>query len=241
MTTPASPKDPTPAGDDRNLVAVDEAVLAPSFEEQLHGFWTKNGKIVIGLCVVIFIGIIAKGAWEYIEAQKEKGIQEEYASATTPEKLKAFVSAHPGHMLSGVTQVRLADEAYAAGKTAEALAGYESAKSTLKTGPLAARAQLGFAMAKIQAGKTSEGETALKALAGDATQLKGVRAEAYYQLASLASESSKADDVKKFTDQLMQLDPSSPWMQRAMMLRAKLPAEATPATLPTMQLPSVKP
>ena len=242
MTTPASPKDPTPAGDDRHLVAVDDTALAPSFEEQLQGFWQKNGKILIGFCVVILVGIVAKGAWEYLEAQKEKEVQQEYAAAATPEKLKAFASAHPDHTLAGVAQMRLADDAYAAGKAAEAVAGYESAKTILKSGPLAARAQLGSAMAKIQGGKTSEGEAALKALAADAAQLKGVRSEAYYQLASLASDGGKADDVKKFTDQLMQFDPASPWMQRAMLLRAKLPAEAAPAlNTNAIALPLAKP
>jgi hypothetical protein len=82
-------------------------------------------------------------------------------------------------------------------------------------------------MAKIAAGKTAEGETALKSLAGDAAQLKGIRAEASYHLASLAAEAGRADDVKKYSEQVAQIDPSSPWTQRAMTLRASLPA--TPA------------
>jgi hypothetical protein len=221
MTTPATPTDPTPAGDDRNFVAVDETYVAPSFEDQLHVFWKKNGKIVIGVCVAILLGIVAKGGWDYVEAQKEEGIRQEYAAATTPEKLKAFAAAHSGHTLAGIAQLRIADDAFTAGKTAEAVAGYEAAIATLKTGPLAARAQLGLAISKILSGKTSEGEAALKALASDAGQLKGVRAEACYHLASLAVDASKPDDVRKFADQLMQIDPSSPWAQRAMMLRAK--------------------
>jgi hypothetical protein len=88
-------------------------------------------------------------------------------------------------------------------------------------------------MAKIAAGKTAEGETALKALAGDAAQLKGIRAEASYHLASLAAEAGRADDVKKYSEQVAQIDPSSPWTQRAMTLRASLPvapAAAAPQT-----------
>jgi hypothetical protein len=224
MTTPASPAQPTPSGDDRNLIAVDATYLAPSFEEKLHAFWKKNGTAVIVLCVLVLAGIVAKGGWDYLAAQKEAEVQKDYAAATTPEKLKAFAAAHADHILGTVAQLRLTDDAYTAGKAAEAVSGYESVAAKLKTGPLFARAQLGLAMAKIAAGKTAEGETALKALANDAAQLKGIRAEASYHLASLAAEAGRADDVKKYAEQVAQIDPSSPWTQRAMTLRASLPA-----------------
>jgi hypothetical protein len=90
-------------------------------------------------------------------------------------------------------------------------------------------------MAKIAAGKAADGETALKSLAGDAAQLKGIRAEAAYHLASLAADAGRADDVKKFSDQVAQIDPASPWTQRVMALRASLPAtpvSPTPAAGP---------
>lgn len=231
MTTPTTPPNPTPAGDDRNLVAVDANVLAPTFEDKLLLFWAKNGTKVIVVCVVVLVGILAKGGWEWVEAQKEAGVQKDYVAATTSEKLKAFAAANSGHTLAAAAQLRLADEAYAAGKTTEAVAGYESVISILKTGPFATRARLGVAMAKLVGGKTVEGEAALKALAGDATQSKGVRVEAAYHLASLAADAGRADDVKKYSEQIAQIDPASPWTQRAMMLRSAVPvaAPATPA------------
>src|SRR5471032_1018138 len=50
MTTPATPSSPKPAGDDRNLVAVDENYVAMSFEDKLQIFWKKNGTGVLALC-----------------------------------------------------------------------------------------------------------------------------------------------------------------------------------------------
>jgi hypothetical protein len=228
MTTPATPSQPTPAGDDRNLVAVDANYIAPTLEDKLHGFWKKNGTAVVVLCVLVLVGIIAKGGWDYMAAQKEADVEKDYAAATTPEKLKAFASAHADHTLGAVAQLRLADDAYAAGKAAEAVTGYEQVVARLKTGPLATRAQLGAAMAKIAAGKTAEGETALKSLANNTAEFKGVRVEAAYQLASLAADAGRADDVKKYSDLVAQIDPASPWTQRAMTLRSTLPA--APAT-----------
>jgi predicted negative regulator of RcsB-dependent stress response len=228
MTTPATPSDPKPAADDRNLVAVD-ASTASNFEEKLHVFWAKNGTAVMALVGLVLVGIIAKGGWDYLGRQKELDIEKDYAAAITPEARKAFIAAHPGHSLSGVGQLRLADEAYTAGKSADALAGYEKTLTLIKEGPLAARAKLGIAMAKIFSGKAAEGATELKALAGDPNQFKGVRAEAAYQLTSLAADASNGADVQKYADQLMSIDPSSPWAQRAMGLRAMFPAVPAPA------------
>lgn len=230
MTTPATPSAPKPAGDDRKLVAVDESYLAPTFEDKLQLFWKNNGSAVLSLCGLVFVGILAKGGWDYLQTQKELEVEKSYASATTSEQLKTFAAANAEHSLAGVAQLRLADEAYAAGKSADAIAGYDKAFATIKTGPLAARAQLGRALAKVQSGKTAEAITELKQLAGDAGQFKGLRAEAAYHLTSLAAEAANAADVQKYSDQLMQLDPSGPWTQRALMLRASVPAApAAPA------------
>ena len=62
MTTPATPSAPKSAGDDRNLVAVDEHYVALTFEDRLRIFWQKNGKSVIALVVIVLLAILAKGA-----------------------------------------------------------------------------------------------------------------------------------------------------------------------------------
>jgi predicted negative regulator of RcsB-dependent stress response len=236
MTTPATPSAPKSAGDDRNLVAVDENYVALTFEDRLRIYWKKNGKSMLALVVLVLLAILAKGFWDYRAGQKELELQRDYTAATTPEQLKAFASAHSGHVLSGVARLRLADGDYAAGKSTEAISGYADALAALKTGPLASRAKLGLAMAQLQGGKAAEGEAGLKQLASDATETKATRVEAAYQLASLASVAGKSDDVKKYSDQVMQIDPTSPWLQRALMLRMSQPMTAAP----TSATPAVK-
>ena len=49
---------------------------------------------------------------------------------------------------------------------------------------------------------------------------------------SLHSEAGNAADAQKYSDQLMQIDPMSPWTQRGLALRASLPAQQAPATSP---------
>jgi predicted negative regulator of RcsB-dependent stress response len=229
MTKPATPSSPKPAGDDRNLVAVDENYVAMSFEDKLQIFWKNNGTAVLAACGVILLAIVGWGVWGKVQESNERGIEQDYAAATTSVQRKAFIAAHADHSLAGLAQLILADEAYAAGKAADAVTGYEQALRVIKTGPLAARAHLGHAMAGILAGKSPEGTAELKQLAGDVNQLKGVRVEAAYQLASLAAEGGNAADVQKYSDQLMQLDPSSPWTQRSLALRMSLPMPATAA------------
>lgn len=236
MTKPDTPSATPSAGSDRNVVAVDEHTIGLTMEDRLRIYWQRNGKSVLALVVLIVIAIVAKGAWDYRAAQREQEIEREYAAASTPEQLKAFAGAHAGHVLTGITRLRLADADYAAGKSTEAVYGYEDAIATIKTGPLVSRARLGLAMANVQSGKAAEGEAGLKQLATDANEPKGTRVEAAYHLASLANVAGRADDVKKYSDLLMQIDPTSPWLQRALMLRASL----VPAVAPTAAAPQVK-
>lgn len=228
MTTPATPSQPTPAGDDRNLVAVDAATAA-SFEDKVQLWWKNYRTGVTVICVAIVVGIVGKGGWDYMARQKDMEVGKAYVAATTPEQLKAFAAAHAGHSLAGIAQIRIADEAYKAGKAADAVAAYETAVTALGNSPLAARALVGRALAKIQSGKAADGVADLKKLADDANQLKAIRAEAAYSLTSLAVEAGNATEAQKWVDQLGQIDPVSPWTQRAMGIRATLPATPAPA------------
>lgn len=228
MSTSENPSTSQPAAKDHPVAASAESQtpVVPSFDERLRLFWEKNSKTVIAFCVVVLLAILAKGGWEFLAAQKEADLTKEYAAANTSDKLKAYAAANAGHALAGIAYLRLADEAYVAGKGAEAVTNYEAAMKNLADNPLLSRAELGRAMAKIQASQTAEGETALKQIADRATEAKGVRLEAGYQLASLAQGAGRTDDAKKFTDQLIQLDASSPWTQRAMMLQPTQPVSA---------------
>lgn len=250
MSTPENPSSSQPAGNVHPATAADatKTPVAPPPDEQLRQFWAKNGKTVITGCVVVLLVILGKGGWEYMSAQREADYTKEYAAATTSEKLKTFAAAHPGHVLAGVAYLRLADEAYAAGKGADAVSNYDAAVKNLAGSPFLSRAELGRAMAKLQAGQTAEGEAALKQIADRATEAKGVRLEAAYHLASFAQAAGRGEDVKKFTDQIIQIDPASSWAQRAMMLQAALPApaaavapaSAAPAPAATTAEPAIK-
>jgi len=216
MSTPTNSPAPKSAS---GAPAAAAGAPAPSFEEQLRTFWEKNSTLVTGFIAAIILAVLGKGAWDYFAAQREHDVQQEYAVASTSAALKTFATAHPDHTLAGVAQLRIADEAYTAGKYADAISGYEQAAASLKTGPLASRARLGLGVSKLLGGHVADGEAALKAIANDPNEIKPYRLEAIYHLATTAAEAGRATELKAYTEQIGSLDATSPWAVQAMKLR----------------------
>jgi len=233
MTTPADPYDPKSA----QAPVVAAVATAESFGEVLRHFWERNSNAVYVLCGLVLAGIVVKGGWDYMAAQKQIEIGQEYAAATTPEMLRTFAASHEGIPLAGAAELSLGDMAYGDGRSADAVTAYEKAVAVLPAGVFASRARLGLAMSEVQAGRSSEGEAGLRQLSGDPSQTKAVRTEAVYQLASIAAAGGRADEVRRLAEQLVQIDPASPWTQRAFALQATLSASskaAAPAPAPAM-------
>lgn len=221
------PNAPHPTGDDP--VQPNEAALTPGFEERLHLFWEKNSRtILIGVALVV-LAIVGKGVFEWNSARRERAVQADYAAAVTLDNLKTFAAAHPGHILAGAANLRLADNAYKTGQFAEAVTAYQLAASTLGETVLASRARLGAAVAQLQAGDVAGAEAALQKLADNADELAGVRAEAAYHLAVQAAETNQTAIVNQRIEQIFSVEPSGVWAQRAMMLKAAQPAPAVAA------------
>ena len=236
MSTPAPFNPKAPSNEPSSSEPVD--LLVPSFEDRLKDWWEKNARTVYAVCAVILLVILGRGAWEYYQKEKEAGIRSDYALATSPEKLKSFISQNSSHELAGAASLRLGDEAYQSANYTEAVAQYQRAVDILKVGVLAGRAKLGIAVSKLAAGQAAEGEAALQQLANDVAQLKPLRSEAAYHLAMLAIDSGRTEDAIKALDLASTVDQAGIWAQRAMMLRTTLPAPSTPAPSPTVQAPA---
>jgi tetratricopeptide (TPR) repeat protein len=192
------------------------------------------------ICAIVLIGIVGKGVYELYERSQKKKAGADFAAANTSEKLKTFAVANRSSGLGGVAHLQLADEAYAAGNYTQAAQYYQSATDSLGDPALAARARLGQAISKIQGGQTAEGEAQLKALASAPQQLKTVRAEACYHLASLCAGAGRTDDAVKYLDQLNGIEPAGLWAQRALSLRSTLPPQASSAAGDAMAAPQIK-
>ena len=106
--------------------------------------------------MVVLLAIVGKGGWDYLARQKEADLERKSRRGDAVGSIETLSAAHSNHTLGELRNYRVADEAYAAGKSADALAAYDKALAILKTGPLSTRARLGRALAKAQAGKTAE-------------------------------------------------------------------------------------
>jgi hypothetical protein len=175
--------------------------------------------------------ILVKGAYEVISAQREKGIAADYAAATSDIQLKAFIADNDSHVLGGLAQLRLADQAYTAGSYSDARVAYDKAAGILKKTSFGQRAHLGAAISAVQAGASADGEAALKLLSTDLGLEKIVRAEASYHLASLAATAGNGTEAIRLIEQVTVIDLQGQWAERASLLRATLPQTAaiTPA------------
>jgi len=200
-------------------VTGEETPITPGFEEKLHQFWERNRTLLVALCAVVLLVILGRGITEYLAGQKMQAVQAAYALADSPEKLQQFADDNAGHELAAVAWVQIADAAYADGKGAAAIESYKKAVEALEDGPLADRALLGLAMSQIMAGKNTEGVDSLEVLEMADGVTSGVRVEAAYHLARLAHSNNDAETVKTHIDQIMQIDPVSPWAQRVISLQ----------------------
>lgn len=220
MPTPATPTDPNAAG-------------APaSLEDRIRVAWERNGGMVYVVLCVLAAAVLAKGGLDYYSAQKELAIQQAYAACSASDMLKAFADSHRGHPLAGLAELRVADMAYASGKFADAATAYGQAVADIPAGPLLSRARLGLAMSQAESGKAADAEAGLRLILGDTNELKPIRCEAAYHLASLEVSQGRTGEVQRLTEQLMQIDPSSPFAERIVSLRSSLPGPAVPLGLP---------
>lgn len=233
MTTPV-PSEPTPTP-----APVEGQPVAPtSHDHAFQQFWEKNSRTIYIVCTVILIGIIAKGGLDTYKRYKDDEISRQFATCNTPEKLKSFAAANTGHPLAGIAKLRIADETYTAGNYTQAATDYQAAVETLKDGPFISRARLGVATAKLQAGQNTDAENLFNLIAKDTSLLKSARAEAAYQLASLAIAASHNDEALKQLELINSIDPEGSWARRALMLRMSLPAPVATANTPAISLPA---
>lgn len=225
ITPPNQPS----VGPNRPGATADKTQTELPFDEQLRIFWEKNRHALYLGCALVVLAIVGRYVYETLTAEREAKIEAAYAVATTPAKLQAFARDNAGHPLAGVAWLKLADDAYAAGNFSEAFVNYDKAAAALPGTPFATRALLGKGMCLIQSGKTAEGTAVLRQLEEDAAQLRAVRCEAAYHLASLAFEAGNFGEVVKLTDLIMQLDTGGLWAQRSLLLRARTPVPVAAA------------
>ena len=206
------------------------ATEAPDFATEVHRFWEKNRSLVLLLCAAILLAITAYEGLRYFNAMRDQNGQDDYAQAAgSPDRLAGFAAEHSGHALASVALLQQADAKYANGEFPAAVTSYQKALSLLTNPTLKARARLGIAVSRLNAGDQTAGEADLKAMSSDASIEKTIRTEATYHLATLANETGRVEEARQLLDEVAKLDGMGLWGQRALQLRASLMLPGAPA------------
>ncbi len=232
MSSPQTPQPNSPLpGDDRPVVVAGTDLPEVSFEERVQLFWFENKTTILMTCVlVLVIFVLKEGVFYYLD-QRERAIGTAFAAAeTNPDKLRVFATENSGHKLAGLAWLNIGDEAFKAAKYAEAASAYEKAEPLVDGGVFASRAQIGRGFSLSLGGDKPKAEEIFKKIAADEKQAAATRTEARYHLALLAVEAGRVEDARKALNEVQQNDAVGGWSQRAMALRANLPAEPVAAT-----------
>ncbi len=220
----SSDKNPTPKSDERNIV--DSAILSGAdLEDQLSLIWEKNKKFIIYSVVGIFAAFGLYHLSLYLAEQGRLAVQEDYASADDSASKLSFAQKESGHPLSGFAYKELAAEAYEAGEYGKAAEYFENAAASAK-GAVKESAQMGHAMSLIQNGQTSDAQAILREIASNENASN--QAEARYRLAVLAVQEKDFENARSLIAELQSsfTQENFFWIQRAMSLQSKIPAES---------------
>lgn len=198
------PSKQPPAGDDRNLVVVDEDFANADAEDRLWLFWERNKGVIVRGTTAVVVGIIAYLAYFFWNESRREALGEEFTACQDEAARRAFASRHPGEALAAVALIDVADDLKKAGKFADAAKAYDEADrlagqagKTPAVRALGTRARLYAGLCRIEAGEAGA-DKAIAAVADDADAPETLRGFAMLTLAHLAVAKGDAAEASKW-------------------------------------------
>lgn len=236
-------KTSAPAGDDRNLVLVDDDFQDADFEDRVWLFWQRHGVKTVVSAVAVFVAIIAFIVWREVEKNSVESIQAEYSAATTPEAKLAFAENNADEPLAGAAYFAVGGEFAEAGKYAEAASAFEGAARVF--GALDGFSAMRDRAIIAQASALSHAETPESVAAANALLKKIAaapaaeplyRGQAMYELAASALVAGDLATARLWIDEMdRSLAPTNYWRSRKNLLISFEPNLAAPQAAPAVQ------
>ena len=115
------------AGDDRNLVLVDDDFQDADFEDKVWLFWRRHGKKTVAIAALVFFAALAVIVYTQLKQMHVYALQNEYAALSTADERRAFAREHLADPMSGTIFYALGNALYGESKFAEAAADYNAA------------------------------------------------------------------------------------------------------------------
>lgn len=225
------------AGDDRNLVLVDEDFQDADFEDRVWLFWQRHGKRTIAAGVALFLAIIAAIVYVQVGKMRIAALQAEYAATETAEQKLAFAKANESEPIAGTAYFAVGTEFANGGKYAEAADAFANAARVFagkkEFSAMQNRAEIASAAALARTGtpeNLASAKESLKKLAGTPAADPLYRGQAMYELAVSAVAAGNLDEARLWLNEMDRaLEPTNFWQTRKRTLIAIEPKLATAA------------
>ncbi len=181
-----------PAGDDRNLVVVDDDFVNADAEDRLWLFWERNKTLIVRASVTVCVVVLGGLAYYFWKQAAQEELGREYIACQDEAARRAFANKHPTEPLATVALIEVADDLKTGGKLKEAVQAYDAAAKLATQATdngavkaLRGRARLYSALTRQELGDAS-GEKDLAALTEDNSVPETLRGYAMLTLANLA-------------------------------------------------------
>lgn len=196
------------AGDDRNLVLVDDDFQDADFEDKVWLFWRRHGKKTIAVAALVFFVALAAIVYTQTKKMHVIALQSDYAALKTDDERRAFAKENITDPMAGTIFYALANTLFGEGKFAEAAADYNTAAAVFSglTGAEYVlprdRAKFAEAVSLRKLGKEDEATALLTTLAGTLETDETVRGQAMYNLAVNALAKNDLDTARNWLDEM---------------------------------------
>lgn len=228
------------AGDDRNLVLVDDDFQDADFEDKVWLFWRRHGKKTIAIAALIFLAGLVAIIYTQAKKMHVVSLQNEYATLKTDDERRDFARGNAADPMAGTVYFTLGNKLFREGKYAEAAADYKAAADVFSA--LAGteyamprdRAKLAEAALLQKLGKADEAVALLSALAGTLETDETIRGQAMYNLAVNALAKNDLDTARAWLNEMDRaLSPQNMWhVQKQSLLRMEPRLVAAPTAEP---------
>lgn len=224
-----------PAGDDRNLVVVDDDFVNADAEDRLWLFWERHKALIVQTTTAVVVGILGFLAFFFWNEGQRAELGVEFTACQDEAARRSFALRHPGEPLAAVAMVDVADELKRAGKFAEAAPAYDEAgrlAGLVGKSPAAAalgtRARLYSALCRLEAGEAGASQ-GIAAVADDVNAPETLRGFAMLTLANVAiSQGDTAEAARWLNAMDKKLRATHVWKSDKEMLVRSEPALLAP-------------
>lgn len=196
------------AGDDRNLVLVDDDFQDADFEDKVWLFWRRHGKKTIAIAALVFFSALSVIIYTQGRKIHVESLQNEYAALATAEERRAFAVENSSDPMAGTIFYQLGNELAREGKFEAAAGEYQAAAAVyekLQSPDFALprdRAKFSQAVALERAGQKEASQSLLKTLAGTLETDETVRGQAMYNLAVSALSAGDLETARNWLNEM---------------------------------------